>query len=143
MKTEKNKKKPAKKKVVRKKVKKKTTKKRVEKLEEEVSSLDSFMELRGSLPPSNQSKLEIFKDFNLVFLQSPQGMRVLSQIMDMGKIFTSPLAMMRNPTVKLDSNRFLANEGARRLALQIYDLATIAPPMTEKNEKQKTTNEDS
>ena len=69
-------------------------------------------------------------------------MRVLSQIMDMAKIFTSPLAMMRNPAVMIDPNRLLINEGARRLGLQIYDLATIAPPATDKNVKQKTSNEE-
>ncbi len=142
------KKKAVKKKAVKKKAaKKKAVKKKAvvqEDLteEEEISSVESFAQLKSVLPEKSEfSKVELYKDFNLVFMQDEVGMRVLAHIMNMGFVFESPLKYYRNPQQEIPTNKAIAALGKQELAQRIYDLATIPQAVpNQKQQKQEFTN---
>ena len=71
------------------------------------------------------SQIERYQDFREVFLSTPQGERVLREILGMGYVL--------NDTTKfnkygVDASATLISTGERKLALAIHKIATVEPP---------------
>jgi hypothetical protein len=71
------------------------------------------------------SNVERYQDFKNLFFSTPQGEKVLREILGMGYIL--------NDTIKynkygVDQNATLISTGERKLALAIHKLATVEPP---------------
>jgi hypothetical protein len=71
------------------------------------------------------SQIERYQDFREVFLSTPQGERVLREILGMGYVL--------NDTTKfnkygVDESATLISTGERKLALAIHKIATVEPP---------------
>jgi hypothetical protein len=107
------------------------------------AAVKDFDDLRRSIPDkSKYSRLHRSQDFKSVFMNSPEGLRVLSQIMEMGFVFSSSVIQDKNISNPLDLNRVVLHEGARQLALQICSFATAdiqepkdRPDQTQKSKK--------
>ena len=72
-----------------------------------------------------ETNLERYQDFKEVFFSTPQGEKVLREILGMGYIL--------NDTTKfnkygVDQAATLISTGERKLALAIHKIATVEPP---------------
>ena len=71
------------------------------------------------------SQIERYQDFREVFLSTPQGERVLREILGMGYVLNDTTKFNKSG---VDESATLISTGERKLALAIHKIATVEPP---------------
>jgi len=75
---------------------------------------------------SDRTKLDRYREFRKVFMETGEGKRVLSEILGMAKLSGRTVAPF---PAEVDVERMLIREGARQLAADIIDVITQEPNM--------------
>ena len=83
------------------------------------------LDLLLSIPPIEKGyafSADCYRDFHQVFLASPDGQRVLRQLLDWTRMFS-----VVKPAMGIDPNLVVYHEGERHIGTQILAALTIEP----------------
>lgn len=107
-------------------------KKKKEELPEQYELLEvlktSFYSVEG------RDKHDRYKEFNLVFMDTDEGKRVLYEILAMAKLSSSIITPFPQ---EIDTNRMLVLEGKRQLAMDILGVLSKEPNTEKPKEANK------
>ena len=92
--------------------------------------MDEYLEILASLSiPDDYAPVDRYHDFQMVFLETDQGRRVLKQILSWGHLLKAyPL------TSPIDPYRDERLEGGRNLILKIFAVMMVEPPQRQETQ---------
>jgi len=105
--------------------------------DDSVETAAAFETLTGLPVPTTYTAMDRYRDFRLTFMSTPEGQRVLREILSWGHMFR-PSFLAGGP---IDPYRMAIHEGERNVALRLLTTVNTEPkanPPTQTNRRGKT-----